>query len=228
VPFKRLLTALAVVTTAVVAIALPASAHVTVNPSEAAQGGFTKLTFRVPNESDTAATVSVAVEFPEEQPVTLRVKPVPGWTADVETRTVDGETSTATITWSGGRIEPGEFQEFDVSGGPMPDDADDLVMPAVQTYSDGEVVRWIDETPANGEEPEHPAPTLALVPAADGEDAHGGGGGDEAAADAEDDDDSDNGGSDGLAIAAIVLSFASLVVAVIAVALSGRKRDTTL
>jgi hypothetical protein len=32
-----------------------------------------------------------------------------------------------------------------------------------QTYSDGEVVRWIDSTPKSGEEPEHPAPTLELI-----------------------------------------------------------------
>jgi hypothetical protein len=34
-----------------------ATAHVTVNPLEASRGGYTKLTVRVPNESDDAATI---------------------------------------------------------------------------------------------------------------------------------------------------------------------------
>ena len=34
----------------------PASAHVTVNPREAVQGGYAKLAFRVPNEKAGAST----------------------------------------------------------------------------------------------------------------------------------------------------------------------------
>jgi periplasmic copper chaperone A len=80
------------------------------------------------------------------------------------------------ITWTGGTINPGEFQEFEVSAGPLPEDVDQVLFPSIQTYASGEVVRWIDE-PVEGEEPEHPAPVLTLV---DGEE-HGG-----AAADDED------------------------------------------
>ena len=49
----------------------------------------------------------------------------------------------STITWSGGELKPGEFTEFDISVGPLPDDADSLTFKALQTYSDGDVVRWI-------------------------------------------------------------------------------------
>jgi hypothetical protein len=56
----------AIVTGFVVAMASPAFAHVTVNPSEAQQGDFTKLTFRVPNERDNAGTASVEVNFPTD------------------------------------------------------------------------------------------------------------------------------------------------------------------
>ncbi len=42
---------------AVLAFAAPAAAHVTVSSANATQGGYTKLTFRVPNEKDTASTV---------------------------------------------------------------------------------------------------------------------------------------------------------------------------
>ena len=43
------------------ALAAPASAHVTVNPRQATAGSYEKLTVRVPNESPTAGTVAVAL-----------------------------------------------------------------------------------------------------------------------------------------------------------------------
>ena len=70
-----------------------------------------------------------------------------------------------------GRDRADQFQEFDVSLGPLPD-IDQIVFKALQTYSDGEIVRWIDE-PAAGTEPEHPAPVLKLAAAGSGQDAHG-------------------------------------------------------
>jgi Domain of unkown function (DUF1775) len=80
-------------------------------------------------------------------------------------------------------IQPGQFDEFEVSVGPLPDDADQILFPTLQTYQGGEVVRWIDEPLPSGEEPEHPAPALTLVDA-DGE--HGGSGDEgEATADGE-------------------------------------------
>ena len=69
------------------------------------------------------------------------------------------------ITWSGGSIEPGTFQRFPVSLGPLPKTAS-LEFKSVQTYSDGEQVRWIETAAPGGEEPERPAPTLTLVKAA--------------------------------------------------------------
>ncbi|MET0866251.1 MAG: DUF1775 domain-containing protein, partial [Nakamurella sp.] len=46
-----------------------AAAHVSVNPSEAVAGSFTKLTFRVPNESPTAGTVGLTVTLPADHPI---------------------------------------------------------------------------------------------------------------------------------------------------------------
>ena len=49
-----------------------------------------------------------------------------------------------TVTWTadrGTRIGPGEFVDFPLSLGPLPE-VDRLVLPAVQTYDDGEVVAW--------------------------------------------------------------------------------------
>ncbi|WP_406037309.1 YcnI family protein [Micromonospora sp. NBC_00898] len=160
--------------TAILAFAGPAFAHVTVNPKEATQGGYTKVTFRVPNEKDNANTTKVEVNLPTSTPIaSVSLKPLAGWTAQTETsklatpiKTDDGEITEAItkITWTAdanAAIKPGQFQEFDVSLGPLPE-ADQVVFKALQTYSDGDVVRWIDE-PSNGAEPEHPAPVLKLA-----------------------------------------------------------------
>jgi uncharacterized protein YcnI len=166
-------------------LAVPALAHVTINPGSAEQGGFTKVAFRVPNERDDASTSKIEVTFPADHPLAfVSVKPVPGWKAEVTegelpepVTTEYGELTEAVtkVTWSGGKIEPGQFQEFEVSMGRLPTGTDRLVFPATQTYSSGEVVKWDDEPKADGSEPEHPAPVLKLTPAAAGSDGHGGG-----------------------------------------------------
>src|SRR5918992_1428397 len=56
---------------------------------------------------------------------------------------------TGTVTWSGGRIEPGEFETFAFSAGPVPEG--EMSFPALQTYDSGEVVRWTG--PPDAEEP---------------------------------------------------------------------------
>ncbi|MBG0817771.1 YcnI family protein [Planomonospora sp. ID82291] len=165
-------------------LAVPALAHVTINPGSAEQGGFTKVAFRVPNERDDASTGKIEVTFPTDHPLAfVSVKPVPGWKVEVTegelpepVTTEYGELTEAVtkVTWSGGTIEPGQFQEFEVSMGRLPTDTDRLVFPATQTYSSGEVVAWDDEPKADGSEPEHPAPVLRLTPAAAGSDGHGG------------------------------------------------------
>jgi uncharacterized protein YcnI len=180
--FRRAVTTVtAVLVGGVAAVALgvdTAWAHVTVNPSQATQGGFTKLAFRVPNEKDTASTTKVEVFVPTDAPIaSVAVKPVPGWTAMVEktklpqpVKSDDGEVTEAVsrITWTANdaatAIQAGQFQEFEVSAGPLPK-VNQIVFKALQTYSDGEVVRWIDEPTKNGIEPEHPAPVLTLVKA---------------------------------------------------------------
>ncbi|MGC9668309.1 YcnI family protein [Planosporangium sp. 12N6] len=159
-----------------VLLASPASAHVSVNPKEATQGGYAKLTFRVPNEKDGAATTQVEVALPTDAPIaSVSVKPTTGWTAtatksklDKPVKTDDGELTEAVtkIVWKAdspqAAIQPGQFQEFDISAGPLPT-TDKIVFKALQTYSDGDVVRWIEEPAADGKEPAHPAPTLKLT-----------------------------------------------------------------
>ncbi|GAA2481903.1 YcnI family copper-binding membrane protein [Winogradskya humida] len=160
------------------ALAVPASAHVTVNPGTATQGGYAKVTFRVPNETDSTNTTKLEVTLPEETPIaSVSLKPIPGWTLAAEkavlAKPIEAHGTQITeavrkLTWTAtgdAAIKPGQFQEFDVSLGPLPE-AGQMVFKALQTYSDGTIVRWIDEPTTDGTEPEKPAPVLKLTPAA--------------------------------------------------------------
>lgn len=158
-----------------VILAVPAAAHVTVQPGEATQGGYTAFAFRVPNERPDAGTVKIEVTLPADHPIgSVRTKPMTGWTAKV----VKQGNAVRTVTWTaqpGVRINPDEFQEFEVAAGPLPKDTDELVLPTKQSYDNGEVVSWDAPPVADGApEPEHPAPVLALEPAAAGEAGHAG------------------------------------------------------
>ncbi len=173
----------ALASVSVVGLAGVASAHVTVNPGTAEQGGFTKVAFRVPNERDDAGTTKVQVDLPVDHPIAfVSVRPVPGWSVKVEKSrlktpiNVHGANLTeavSRITWSGGKIDKGQFQEFDVSMGPLPTDVDQLAFKAEQTYEGGEVVRWDQPAEPGKEEPEHPAPVLKLAAKGSTEPARG-------------------------------------------------------
>ncbi|WP_351230658.1 YcnI family protein [Streptomyces sp. NPDC002133] len=200
---SRLAVAGAVAASSVLLLSGTAFAHVSVQPQdEAAKGGYTTVVFKVPNERDNASTVKLEVTVPAEHPLSsVMPQPVPGWKA-VPTKTklakpltVHGKQITEAvtkITWTsdGGKIAPGEFQQFPVSLGQLPEDTDRLVFKALQTYDNKEIVRWIEEPKDGAAEPEHPAPVLKLSAATD--DHHGGG----AAKDASDDtsDEKSNAG----------------------------------
>jgi uncharacterized protein YcnI len=172
---RRLAAVGALCALALMTLAGIASAHVTANPGTAQQGGYAKISFRVPNERDTASTTQLEVSFPTDHPIaSVETRAIPGWTASVQKskldkpiKTDDGEINevVSKITWSGGKIPPGSFEDFDVSMGPLPTDTDELVFKALQTYDNGEVVRWIDTAPEGAPEPEHPAPVVKLTPA---------------------------------------------------------------
>ncbi|WP_329615088.1 YcnI family protein [Streptomyces brevispora] len=168
----------------VLILAGTASAHVSVQPQgEAAKGGYAVINFKVPNERDDAATTKLEVNFPTDHPLaSVQPEAIPGWKIDVTTsklakpldmhgKKIDKAVSKVTWTADGGKIEPGRFQQFPLSVGQLPEDADQLVFKAIQTYDNKEVVRWIEEQKDGAEEPESPAPVLKLTAATDG--AHG-------------------------------------------------------
>src|SRR4051794_7288709 len=146
-----------------------ASAHVTVHPESYAKGATDGvLTFRVPNEEDSAATTKVQVFLPTDHPVLgVLVSPRDGWSAKVTTtklktpvKTDDGTITEAAseITFTGGKITAGHYEDFDVAFGQLPDDTDQLTFKTLQTYSDGKTARWIEEPQEGADEPENPAP----------------------------------------------------------------------
>jgi uncharacterized protein YcnI len=149
-----------------------ATAHVTMNPGEWEAGGFARFAVRVPNERDDAAVTRVRVQFPENV-VQASFQPVPGWSRTVTMAPLaapleeEGEEPIterlATVTWTG-RLAPGEFQEFGVSF-QVPEDAagSELLFPTLQTYSSGEVSRWISPEV----EADEPAPRVVVLPAAE-------------------------------------------------------------
>ncbi|TDD53213.1 DUF1775 domain-containing protein [Kribbella antibiotica] len=154
-----------------------ASAHVSVSSPDAKPGGYAKLIFRVPTESDNTSTTKLVVSLPKDTPfahVGALVKD--GWKVEktteklatpVKVGDVTLSEAITTVTWTAlkGGIPANDFDEFALSVGRLPEKVDALSFPAVQTYSDGEVVKWDAARTEGGEEPEHPAPTLKLAAA---------------------------------------------------------------
>jgi periplasmic copper chaperone A len=172
---RKIITGVFMATAMVLVSSTAASAHVTVNPKTADPGGYTKLTFRMPNETPDTNTTQLEVDIPTDHPIaSVSVQPQPGWSYTTEKskiatpiKTDDDEITetTSKIVWTadaGGGLKPGEFGEFNVSVGPLPKDTSSIVFKALQTYSNGDIVRWID-TPTASQEAEHPAPTLTLA-----------------------------------------------------------------
>lgn len=154
-----------------------AQAHVTAHATGAAPGGWAEVALRVPSESETAATVKVQLSLPADRPIAeVLTAPMPGWAirttkakVDPPLSTDDGSVSEVvrTVTWTaqnGSKLGPGQYADFTVSLGPLPQGVAALSLPVTQTYDDGSVVRWDQPRAAGAPEPEHPAPTLSLSP----------------------------------------------------------------
>jgi uncharacterized protein YcnI len=153
-------------------LALPglAQAHVSLHPNEVPTGSFATLQIRVPNESEGADTVKLAVQVPPGF-LDVSTEYMPGWSAKVITaklpkpvQTGDGEVTEQVkeIVWTGhgsqGRIPPGQFLNFPISTQIPGKAGQELAFKTLQYYDDGEVVRWI-----GGPESEQPAPQIDVT-----------------------------------------------------------------
>lgn len=191
-----------------------AQAHVTLQPSEAAAGSYTVFDVRVPNETEDANTTEVRVQFPPGF-AEASYQPLPGWSVKVikeklakPVQTDDGPVTEGVheMIWTGsggeGRIAPGQFVDFPVSVQIPGKAGEELTFKALQTYDNGEVVRWI-----GAPESEHPAPRVLVTAAAEGH--HGGS--DPTATSSTDSGDGDKA-SKGLGIAAMAVGALGLIV----------------
>ena len=146
----------------IMAAAGVAWAHVVVHPEEAPAGSYQKFDVSVPTEKD-IPTTQIQVEVPEGFTVT-GVQPVPGWQSEFEK---DGGI-VKSITWSGGQINPEEFQEFSFQAR-TPEETGEYSWRAIQTYQDGSVVEWSGEPDS-----EEPASVVEIVSgSAEEADEHG-------------------------------------------------------
>ena len=180
-PRSRRLSGVALMATAtalaVVGLASPADAHITVSADDAHLGATDSiLTFRVPNEDATATTVKVTISFPKNNPLpSVKPAPKPGWvvtttktTFNPPIKTDDGEITDGvsqvvyTATGRASAIPVDGFDTFQVLVGPLPDKATSLAFPTQQTYSNGKTVSWDQPVTDPANEPDSPAPMLAL------------------------------------------------------------------
>jgi uncharacterized protein len=217
------------VVTAVAAASLPAvaAAHVTLQPNEVPAGAFKRLDVRVPNERDDASTRKVQVKFPAGF-ISVSYQRVPGWQATVTMAKLDkpvevfGEkhterVDTVSFTTNGKGVQPGQFQDFGLSVA-LPDKAGStLTFKAIQTYSNGEVVRWI-----GAPDSDQPAPQVQLT-AAPAENSHAQATAQPDAASASDDSEDDG---DTLAVIALVVGALGLLAGLAGLAAARRARGT--
>ena len=228
---QRRIAALAV---AAGALAVPAAAqaHVTVQPTSVPAGAETVLSVRVPNERDDASTVKVDVKLPPGF-VSASWEAIPGWSVRAvkqklskPVQTDDGpiDEQVGEIVWTAADrkagIQPGEFRDFPLSVVIPGKAGETLTFKALQTYSNGSVVRWIGAPGAD-----EPAPrvelTSATSAAADPGTRRRANPQPAPAAAAS----SDGGSSDTLSIVALIVGALGLVVAGIAVAMARGSRS---
>jgi uncharacterized protein len=190
-----------------------AQAHVLVVPDTAPQGAEMRLDVRVPNERDDAATTKVDVQLPPGF-AEAAVQPVAGWNVKIThvklnppVQSDDGPITEGVgrVTWTAKSkadgIPVGGFQDFGLEVLIPGKAGSTLTFKALQTYSNGTLVRWIgakdSETPAPVVKVTAPSgattPTPTASPAATPAGSSGG------------------GSSNGLAVAALIVGALGLI-----------------
>jgi uncharacterized protein YcnI len=155
---SRVMTVGAVTGFAVLGLAGPALAHVEVSADAKTAGAANvTLTFSGEAEKDGAGIKSERVVLPEgiaPDTVTL-VKAPSEWTFAT---TADG------FTVGGKALAEGVDAVWQVKIAKLPDGVTRLSFKTLETYSNGDVDRWIEIQEAGKEEPDHPAPLVTLKP----------------------------------------------------------------
>ncbi|WP_207537332.1 YcnI family copper-binding membrane protein [Sabulicella rubraurantiaca] len=147
--------------------ALPAAAHVTVQPPEVPAQSYARIAFAVPHGCAGQPTTAIEVTLPEDVP-SARPMPKPGWETAIETRPLARPVPTAhglvreapaTIAWRGGPLSDAYYEEF-VMMIRTPDRSGEVLRFAVAKICTGGIRHdWSGEAGSR-----QPAATLRLVP----------------------------------------------------------------
>lgn len=156
------------------ALIAPASAqaHISLHPNTIPAGAFATLDVRVPGEQEGAHVTKVDVQFPAGF-TGVDYENVAGWSTKViETKlatpiTEGGETINTVVSqilwsWTGplGRVNNNQFINFPLSLAiPGKAAGQALEFKTVQTYSNGQVVHWIEPSLTA----EHPSPRINVT-----------------------------------------------------------------
>jgi periplasmic copper chaperone A len=145
-----------------------AFAHAELDPDKAAPGSVVDIALTMENEQPGSPTINAQLVFPEGTPLTVvKIEQVDGWTAKVDGGTLGGTPATG-ITWSRPANSPIDNPRLPFTIGPLPSTQGQLVFKVLQTYANGHIDRWIEESAPGAPEPERPAPILELTPGGPG------------------------------------------------------------
>ncbi len=149
-----------------------AQAHISLHPNTIPAGAFATLDVRVPGEAEGAYVKKVDTLFPQGF-TGVDYENLPGWSVRViesklakpiqsDDGPIDTQVSQIVWTWVGplGKVGNGQFIDFPLSVA-IPEDAagKPLEFRTVQTYSNGEVVHWIEPS-LDGD---HPSPRINVT-----------------------------------------------------------------
>jgi periplasmic copper chaperone A len=149
-----------------------AQAHISLHPNTIPAGAFATLDVRVPGEQEGAYVTKVDVLFPSHF-TGVDYENVPGWSTRIieaklptpiteDGETIDTEVSQIVWNWTGplGKVNNGQFIDFPLSLAiPANAAGKALEFRTVQTYSNGQVVHWIDPSVTA----EHPSPRINVT-----------------------------------------------------------------
>jgi uncharacterized protein YcnI len=149
-----------------------AQAHISIHPNTVPAGAYATLNVSVPGEQEGAYVTKLDMLLPPGF-TSVDYEVVPGWkVSEVTTKLakpiqsddgpISDEVSQIIWTWTGplGKLENGQFMEFPLSVA-IPDNGAGkaLKFKTLQTYSNGQTVRWIEP----GLEDANPAPTINVT-----------------------------------------------------------------
>ena len=160
--------------TAASALLAPAAAqaHISLHPNTVPAGAFATLDVRVPGEQEGAHVTKVDMLFPAGF-TSVAYENVPGWSVRVinqkvsppiqtDEGPVNEQISQVTWSWSGplGMVNNNQFVQFPLSVAiPRNLTGQALEFKTLQSYSNGQVVHWIDPSLSA----EHPAPRINVT-----------------------------------------------------------------